>query len=292
MSAMPHMVSTVRAGTVVRATVGLAFLTVATTTVLTFVMSGEFPAGVLVPMISDTFVYPPASYVGRVGIGLVGFLLAITVCVVRSYLSLFACGDTPPRTNVPWRVVTTLHSFIGCVASFSLCVVAAVNERENLKVHFSFAVFFLTGTAVWHACVLAQLRYTHPRCTTCESLALKSVCVGAEIASLISFFTLCFVDLKRYYQIAAISEWLAVASIGSFTWSLGTELDGECFTGEFKAGFTCPKDTVTGMDGNSSGWMDGESKTTGMTLGSFWSGRAPGREMLDVLVLTRTDTEV
>ena len=277
---MSQVVSQVRAGTVVRATVILASLTVVTTTLITF-SNGDVPHNLIVPMVSDTFVDAPASYVARVGIGIVGVAMVVCVLIVKSYLNAFACDGN----NDVWRPVTAVHSLIGVVAGFSLTIVAAVNDREDLLVHFMFASVFFIGTWVWQVCVVVQLR-AHPRCTSEASVAKKTKCVLITFISLFVFFSLCAVNLERFYEIIAVSEWVTVGAIGTFTWSLGVELDAEFERGSAE-GFDSVNDSHDRVNGTLIG--ESNSNTSGMRLGSFWRGPDPGDELLDVLVLTRTE---
>ena len=216
-----------RAGTVVRATALVAACVVATTTALSAYL-GDIPFDVSpVPMISDTFVHAPASYVARAGI-----------------------------------------------AALALLVVAAVNDRENLAAHFAAASVFFVGTWVWHLCVFVQL-CAHPKVTTSSSLKWKLGCVVASGVSLAFFFAMCGVSLARFYEPIAACEWLAAASIGGFTWSLGAELDGDC--GDAK---THERDFSGSSQEEAS-----PSTGRGMSLGSVWRGRAPDEDqLLDVLV--------
>ena len=263
-----------RAGTVVRATALVAVCVVATTTALSAYL-GDIPFDVSpVPMISDTFVHAPASYVARAGIAAVACLLLVTTLTVRSFLRAFACEDGSRKDAALWRRATDGHSCVGAAAALALLVVAAVNDRENLAAHFAAASVFFVGTWVWHLCVFVQL-CAHPKVTTSSSLKWKLGCVVASGVSLAFFFAMCGVSLARFYEPIAACEWLAAASIGGFTWSLGAELDGDCGDAETHAR-------------DFSGWSREEASPStgrGMSLGSVWRGRAPDEDqLLDVLV--------
>jgi hypothetical protein len=259
----------VRAGTVVRATALVAACVVATTTAVSAFL-GDIPFDVSpVPMISDTFVRAPASYVARAGVAAVACLLLVTTLVVRSVLRAFACEDGSRKDAAMWRRVTECHSCVGAAAAFALLVVAAVNDRENLAAHFAAASVFFVGTWLWHLCVFVQL-CAHPRTTNAKSLEWKCICLVASGVSLACFFAMCGVSLARFYEPIALCEWLAAASIGGFTWSLGEELDGNC--------------------GSASAESESPAAGRGMSLGSVWRGRAPDEgELLDVLVASASD---
>jgi hypothetical protein len=262
----------VRAGTVVRATALVAACVVATTTAVSAFL-GDLPVDVSpVPMISDTFVRAPASYVARAGVAAVACLLLVTTLLVRSFLKAFACEDGSRKDAAFWRRVTECHSCVGAAAALALLVVAAVNDRENLPAHFAAASVFFLGTWLWHLCVFVQL-CAHRSVTDAKSLQWKCVCVVTSGVSLAAFFAMCGVSLARFYEPIAMCEWLAAVSIGGFTWSLGGELDGNAAGSAFAESIRAPP--IPGR---------------GMSLGSVWRGRAPDEgELLDVLVASASD---
>ena len=272
----------VRAGTVVRATALVAACVVATTTAVSAYL-GDIPFDVSpVPLISDTFVRAPASYVARAGVGAVACLLLVTTLVMRSFLRNFACEDGSRKDAALWRRVTDGHSSVGAAAALALSIVAAVNERENFTTHFAAASVFFVGTWVWHLCVLVQL-CAHPQVTTSTSLKWKLGCVVASGVSLAFFFAMCGVSLARFYEPIAACEWLAAASIGGFTWSLGVELDGDCGDAE--------RHGRRAVFPGSSREEASPSPGRGMSLGSVWWGRTPDEDqLLDVLVASESCT--
>ena len=94
----------------VRATALVAACVVATTTALSAYL-GDIPFDVSpVPMISDTFVHAPASYVARAGIAAVACLLLVTTLTVRSFLRAFACEDGSRKDAALWRRAVCAHS--------------------------------------------------------------------------------------------------------------------------------------------------------------------------------------
>lgn len=268
-----HADAQVRAGTVVRLSVLIAALTVTITTSVSFAR-GDVPSRAFVPMISDTFVIAPASYVSRVGMSLVGSLSIVNVLSARSYLLQFAVGDGEPHgRETAWVRVTDAHSAVGAFGSFALLVVAAVNEKENLDAHFSAASFFLIATWLWHCCLTAQL-CAHSGATSKESATRKTRLLAVSGVSLTLFFTLTFLDSVRFYETIAVCEWVAGFASGTFTWSLGVELDGEAV--DESADFRLARST-TG---------------SGMALGTVWRGRCGGDgsdELVDVSATTRRE---
>jgi hypothetical protein len=230
----------VSAGTVVRGTVLVAFVTLATTYTIA-VLHHDAP---LVPMISDTFVYAPESYVSRFGVVTASAMLQLVVWLLRSYLCAFASGHRA------WRWFATVHSLCGAVASAAMGLVGAINDQENLKYHLSAATVFFYSVILWQVGYTAQLA-AHPSATSFRSVALKVTCVVSASLALTAFFTLAGMDLMRYYTQIAACEWVLAAATGMSVFSLGFELDG-------------------GASGRGGGM--------GMELGGLWRGPAPGDE--------------
>ena len=117
----------------VRATALVAACVVATTTLVSAFL-GDLPVDVSpVPMISDTFVRAPASYVARAGVAAVACLLLVTTLLVRSFLKAFACEDGSRKDAAFWRRVTECHSCVGAAAALALLVVALLVLLEGLS---------------------------------------------------------------------------------------------------------------------------------------------------------------
>ena len=104
----------------VRGTVLVAFVTLATTYTIA-VLHRDAP---LVPMISDTFVYAPESYVSRFGVVTASAMLQLVVWLLRSYLCAFASGHRA------WRWFATVHSLCGAVASAAVSDGTAIGKRH------------------------------------------------------------------------------------------------------------------------------------------------------------------
>ena len=199
------------AGTVVRGTVLVAFVTLATTYTIA-VLHRDAP---LVPMISDTFVYAPESYVSRFGVVTASAMLQLVVWLLRSYLCAFASGHRA------WRWFATVHSLCGgAVASAAMGLVGAINDQENLKYHLSAATVFFYSVILWQVGYTAQLA-AHPSATSFRSVALKAACAVSAALALTAFFAFAGLDLMRYYTRIAACEWVLVAATGLSVYSLG-----------------------------------------------------------------------
>lgn len=234
----------------VRGTVTAAAITVCTT----YAISAAHHDAPVVPMISDTFVKAPESYISRMGIVTVATLLQLTVWFLRSYLCAFAA---PTRA---WRCFTLAHSLAGALGSVALGLVGAVNEKENLRAHLDAATTFFFAILAWQIGYTAQLA-AHPDATSPASLRLKCACAVTTCTSLAAFFILASVDIMLYYRQIATCEWIyAVGSMVSL-WSLSAEFGG----GE----------VVRGPSGAGAG-AGGPGR--GLELGSLWRGPTPGAE--------------
>ena len=238
----------------VKGTVGLASATVVTTYVLALA-KGDAPA---LPMISDTFVRAPESYVSRVGVVTVSAALQLIVWFLHAYLRRFAA----PTSS--WRVFAFAHSLAGALAALALGVVGAISDVENLAAHFTSATIFFFAVIAWQIGYTVQLAF-HPVAAARASVTFKAICACVAAVALALFFSLAAVDFVAYYRVVAACEWVVAAAVGASTRSLAREFDGEA---------------------------TGEAGRARMELGSLWEGAELGDpEMLDVLVPVEDDAK-
>ena len=202
----------------VRGTVATAVITLGTTYAIS-VVHHDAP---LLPMISDTFVKAPESYVSRLGLVTVATLLQFTVWCLHSYLCAFAVDGRSPAM---WRWFALMHSLTGAGGSFALGLVGAINDRENLRAHNSAATIFFVAKVAWQLGYTAQLS-AHPNATSTTSLRLKYACAVATSTALTVFLTLGSIDLKAYYSQVAACEWIVLVGLLISTWSLSNEFNG------------------------------------------------------------------
>ena len=240
------------ASTIVRGTVAVAAITVGTTYAIS-VAHHDAPA---IPMISDTFVKAPESYVSRLGIVTVATLLQFTVWFLHSYLCAFAA---PTRA---WRCFTLAHSLAGALGSVALGMVGAVNDRENMRAHLDAATTFFLAILAWKLGYTAQL-VAHPNATTPPSVRLKCACAVATFTALVAFFTLANIDLMGYYTQIATCEWIVASGSLVSIWSLSAEFSGDGAPGD------------GGGSGSAAGARAG-ARARGLELGSLWRGPTPG----------------
>ena len=231
----------VSASTVVRGTISIAAFTVGTTTIVS-VVHGDAPS---LPMISDTFVKAPESYVSRLGVVTVATLLQLIVWFLHSYLCVFAAP------TYVWRMFTFVHTLLGAVGAAALGLVGAVSDQENFPVHFDAATTFFVAILVWQLGYTTQLM-AHQRATSPKSLRIKCACGISTCTGLVGFFTLAAIDFEGFYREMALCEWTAAISSMVSVWSLSAEFSGEARGGRCAGG------------------------ERGMELGSLWRGSRPG----------------
>jgi hypothetical protein len=87
------------------------------------------------PMISDCFVTPPANYISRIGVPIIAFIIMIHNKILHEYI----------KTNC---------FIIPMISSFSLSVVAAVNEKENIYIH-NYAAYCFFVTYLMNMCIVS-----------------------------------------------------------------------------------------------------------------------------------------
>ena len=170
----------------VKGTVGLASATVVTTYVLALA-KGDAPA---LPMISDTFVRAPESYVSRVGVVTVSATLQLIVWFLHAYLRRFAA----PTSS--WRVFAFAHSLAGALAALALGVVGAISDVENLAAHFTSATIFFFAVIAWQIGYTVQLTF-HPVAAAHASVTFKAICACVAAMALALFFSLAAVNSLR-----------------------------------------------------------------------------------------------
>ena len=77
------------------------------------------------PMISDCFVVPPASYISRIGLPFTSCILVLHNIILHEFIN-------------------SSLAIIPSIASLCLCIVSAVNEKENIIIHnYAAYIFFV-----------------------------------------------------------------------------------------------------------------------------------------------------
>mmetsp|Transcript_3323 Transcript_3323/g.11941 ORF Transcript_3323/g.11941 Transcript_3323/m.11941 type:complete len:265 (+) Transcript_3323:90-884(+) len=180
------------------------------------VTEGKVPAWL--PMISDTFVFPPMSYLSRYMMAMAGFSLSLYSWTIGSYLSLFTRVRMPDgRFRVP--IVNKLVAWVGIWGSLCLGWVGAVNEDENNTVHSTFAVMFFLGMIV-HMGATAVVLFKHPEATTRFSAILKLV---FTLVGVVQFTLFVVFNLSGHQTAVAVCEWGGVLVISAFVASAQIE---------------------------------------------------------------------
>jgi len=168
------------------------------------------------PMISDCFVYPPASYISRIGIISTAILLYINAAMFWFYVQEPTFGGR--------KVDDFLTLFLGSIACFGLAVVGAVNEDENTTLHGAGAIIFFAGYIMFMGLTTQRLaRSSHT--VNPQSLRVKKLLFFTSVALFIAF-ALMSGNWGKYGIYIAMAEWTGTIFIllfnMSFIWEFGT----------------------------------------------------------------------
>jgi len=174
------------------------------------------------PVISETFVTEPGSYIAEFCLGFSAWVLFAMVWVVRAYLETYASykGDA-------WARHARRSAYVGYVGAVCIALTAAINMWESFVAHIIAAFTFMFAQSIWIACVLAQLR-AHPDAVSTVSYRAKCCAlVGATIGVLI--FTVLSSAVKREdaYSFIGAGEWLAVFSIIFFAYTIAWDFEAK-----------------------------------------------------------------
>lgn len=130
--------------------------------------------------ISDCAVYPPESYLFRVGI-----ISSALMIFVTSVLFYFFLSSTTGRHRFDDKVGV----FLAGLATLGLALVGAINEDENGTVHGASAVVFFTAFIFYMILSTVRLwRYKNPNFTVSKtSLTIKATTTVIGLVALIAF---------------------------------------------------------------------------------------------------------
>ena len=174
------------------------------------------------PVISETFVTEPGSYIAEFCLGFSAWVLFAMIWVVRAYLETYASykGDA-------WARHASRSGSVGSVGAVCVALTAAINMWESFGAHVIVAFTLLFALSIWIACVLAQIR-AHPDAVSTVSYRTKCCAlVGAIIGVLI--FTGLNLAVKREdaYSFIGAGEWLAVFSIIFFSYTIAWDFEAK-----------------------------------------------------------------
>ena len=90
------------------------------------------------PIISETFMGKPQSYVSEFALGFASWVLLTQVWIVRRFMERYATNESDK-----WRKHASRSAVVGYFASICLGLTAAINYEESFRAHVTAAFSFL-----------------------------------------------------------------------------------------------------------------------------------------------------
>lgn len=174
------------------------------------------------PVISETFITKPGSYIAEFCLGFSAWVLFAMIWVFRAYLETYASykGDA-------WARLARRSAYVGYVGAVCIALTAAINYWESFGAHIIVAFTFMFALSIWIACVLAQLR-AHPGAVSTVSYRAKCCAlVGATIGVLTFTGLSSTVKREDAYSFIGAGEWLAVFSIIFFSYTIAWDFEAK-----------------------------------------------------------------
>ena len=177
------------------------------------------------PVISETFVTKPGSYVAEFCLGFSAWVMFANIWVVWSYLDAFASskGDA-------WRRHARRSAYVGYFGSVCIALTAAINIWESFAAHIFTAFSFMFALTIWIACVFFQLR-AHPGAVSAFSYRAKCCALVGTIIGVLTFTGLSSATKREdTYSFIGLGEWIAVMSIILFSYTISWDFDAKDVT--------------------------------------------------------------
>jgi len=182
------------------------------------VSQGNVP--IWLPMISDCALFPPESYLFRLGLISSSVLLNMNAFFMLCYKSV-----TLNNTDLDYSTFDKVAYAISTIASTGLAVVGAVNEREDSSLHGTAAVIFFSCYLIYMAMVVFRLYQNSNH--SALSLQIKIACTLMGAACLIAFAFMSS-NWGKYHTYIAVVEWTGtfciILGLYSFVMEYGTTL--------------------------------------------------------------------
>jgi len=173
------------------------------------------------PVISETFITKPGSYIAEFCLSFAAWALFAVVWVVKGFLQHKA------SSNEAWAKHAGRTAVVGYVGATSLALTAAINYEESLAGHVVVAFTFMFAMVIWVTCVFAQT-WRHPGCASARSRVVKLIAlIGAWLGVTIFTALSMFVMREKAYSFIGFGEWLAVLSILLFCYTMAFDFDAE-----------------------------------------------------------------
>jgi len=202
------------------------------------------------PMISDCAVYPPESYLFRLGIISSGILVFLNSLMFYFFVNSNAMSRNKKLDNISLG--------ISALASLGLAIVGAVNEDENGTVHGASAVVFFFGENIYMWACTYRL---HKDYGTDKSISKKSITqkltMSLSATIILVIFTYMSQHWGKYELQIAIAEWTGTLLIMLFNLSFCYEFGHEEYVAtlliqpQTSASDSCSSEETPGCEDNS-----------------------------------------
>ena len=174
------------------------------------------------PIISETFMGKPQSYVSEFALGFASWVLLTQVWIVRRFMERYATNESDK-----WRKHASRSAVVGYFASICLGLTAAINYEESFRAHVTAAFSFLFALWIWLVCLIVQFKY-HPGVISVWSMRMKVVAAVAAATGTFFFTGLsATVTKERAYSLVGAAEWLAVLSLVFACYTVSWDLDAK-----------------------------------------------------------------
>ena len=176
------------------------------------------------PIISETFLGTPQSYVSEFALGFAAWTLCAMTVVTRAYLDAYACDDEV------WRGRNRRRTPIGMAASIMLALTAAINYEESWRAHATCAFGFLFALWIWFTGVTRQL-WAHQGSVSAWSMRMKVFACASALVGVGGFTSLSAAAGKETaYSWLGACEWLGVLSLTFACWTVSWDFDAKGVT--------------------------------------------------------------
>ena len=177
------------------------------------------------PIISETFMGKPQSYVSEFALSFASWVLLTQVWIVRRFMERYATNDSDK-----WRKHASRSAVVGYIASICLGLTAAINYGESFGAHVTAAFGFLFALWIWLACVVAQLT-KHEGAVSRWSARAKAAglaLAGLGVGGFTALSALVGKDESRTaYSLIGFCEWLAVLALVAACYTMAWDLDAK-----------------------------------------------------------------
>jgi len=162
-------------------------------------------------MISDCAVEAPEKYLFRVGLITTGLLLWVGSIFMTYYQKKL--GGQKISDSIALTIVT--------VACFCLCIVGAVNEKEDNTVHSASAVVFFVGYLIYMTITTIRLSMYYDGALVVKSSIVWKIAANATMFVALLLFVL--FNAIGMHNLEALCEWIATYMVMVYNLSFRVE---------------------------------------------------------------------